>query len=441
MKHRILLILLVFIPILNLKAQTMALVFRSEYEKIGDVIYDINDSQEGSVTYSITSGNNNSYYTINQSTGVIKINNIIPDTYNVIHTDILQINASATNYTIEIVDGYDYTIQNLDSSYQILDLHNESYINSANDWTVLNNLWGRGTAVPNVDFRMATIYKTNAPESTIFLWDTPSKANAYGGASVWSYVNVFWGNRKNIREDLSSFPFQISSLESLSLDFDFEHLFGTEEYKIAMNMFLTDESYLTNFSKNDGDFFFVFDQNGTWIPPYPYTLPDTQILGKPFAWLYDIQDNYEWRRVIIKDNNKLLNGSLNIKNLFDRFQAEGYINPNQYIYHIQLGIEITQGYGAVRFNKAAISMTQKSLSTEYLDLQKIEIYPNPVQNTLQINSSKELLKIEVFNILGQKMLSKENSDTIDVSSLNKGIYLAKIYPENNTNLIRRFIKD
>ncbi len=341
----------------NVSAQTNVQVLRSEYEKVGDEIYNINDVLEGSENYVLNAGNENSYYSLDQNSGIISIQNPIADVFDVVTTNVLQISISSSNYIIEIVDGYDYFIQNLDPSYEILDDHNQFYVDPSSKWTAMNNLWGKGTAVPNVDFRTATIYKKDIPDSTIFLWDVPSKAAEFGGASVWNYVNVFWGNRNNVRDDLKGFPFLINDINTLSLDFDFEQLFGSEEYKIAMNMFLTDENYLTNFSENDGDFFFVFDQNGTWIPPYPNSLPDTEILGKPFAWRYKTENNYEWRRVIVKDNEQLLSGTLDIKELFDRFQNEDWINPNQYIYHIQLGLEITEGYGAVRFNKAEIDLS------------------------------------------------------------------------------------
>jgi len=78
---------------------------------------------------------------------------------------------------------------------------------------------------------------------------------------------------------------------------------------------------------------------------------------------------------------------------------------------------------------------------DYKDDASISIYPNPVQNILNVNASKEVLKIEVFNILGQKMLSKENSSTVDISNLNKGVYITKIFQENDVISTKRFIKE
>lgn len=444
MKLKFSILISLLITIVSIKAQTNALAYRSEYEKVGDVIYDINHAHEGSVVYSITSGNNNSYYTINSSTGIITINNTIPDVFNIIHTDILQISASGTNYSIEIVDAYDYFIQNLSPDYAVLDEHNEKYIDETNEWTAMNNLWGKGDAIPNTDFRIATIHKTTLPTETILLWDVPSKASNYGGAAVWCYNNVFWGNRMNTRENLPNFPFQISALSSLALDFDFEQLFGNDQYKMAMNMFLTDEAILSKFSENDGDFFFVFDQKGTWIPNYPFSLPDTNIGGKPFAWRYDDElnegDGYERRRVIIKDNEQFLSGRLDLKSLFDTFIAAGYMNPDQSIYHIQLGIEVTEGYGAVRFNEADISMTQDALSINDFNINKIKVYPNPSNNIIYINSPQPIQQIKLFSVLGKLVYQNSNfKGNIDVSNVSKGVYFLKIISEDGLHFTKKII--
>ena len=51
--------------------------------------------------------------------------------------------------------------------------------------------------------------------------------------------------------------------------------------------------------------------------------------------------------------------------------------------------------------------------------------------------------IEIYSILGQNMLSKSLSKTtelIDISTLNDGIYLVKVYTDGNFETIK-FIKN
>ena len=356
---KIIFVLTISLFINQLSAKINKLVHRSEYEKVGDLIHDINDPSEGSFNYSILSGNNNGYYKVDSESGAITVASEINDRFGAVHTDILKINAGGTIYEIEIVDGYDYFLDNLPTSYSILDDHEETFVDPKSEWTVYNNLWGKGSAIPNVDFRIAMLHKQKLPDTCILIWDVPCPAEAYGGASVWCYSNVLWGNRLYIRKDLQNFPFQIKSLNKLKLKFDFEKLFGNDQFKVALNLFTFDETHVAHINKSDGDFFFVFDQINTWIPKYPYSLSDIKIMGKPFALRYnDYKDGRfrQRRRVIIKNNEKLMKGEIDLKHIFDVFEKENYINPLQYIPNIQLGIEVTRGYEAFRFNRYNIKL-------------------------------------------------------------------------------------
>lgn len=433
------------------------LVLRSEFEVATDIITDLEFANEGSGTYTILGGNENNYYSIDGSTGEISINATITDVMGSVHYDSLEVECNGEQETIVVVDAYDYYIST-HPEFIVLDQHQQTDSIAGNPYTAYNNLWGKGTATENVDFRMATLVHPDFEDSTVFIWDTPSKADVYGGASVWSYINLIYGNRKGQREDLAGFPFQIGELTTLDYEFDFEKLFGTETYKIALNQFMTDESGIEPFSANDGDFFMVFDQVGTWVPPYPVDLGDTIIDGKAFARLYDTDGNYEWRRVIIRDNEQLLSGTLSILELYNQFISQGYIDPNQYVPNIQVGIEVTEGWGAVRFNKSHFTINTSPMDcngdaggTAAIDncsvcsggntgiaiddcltsinksqiSQSINIYPVPVENMLHIESSNEIKYWDLINQLGEVVLNGIESD-IDVRNLASGVYFLRI---------------
>jgi len=234
-----------------------------------------------------------------------------------------------------------------------------------------------------------------------------------------------------MREDLNGFPFKIESKNSISLDFDFSHLFGDDNFKIAMNMFMTNESFLTSFANNTGDLFFVFDQIGTYIPPYPYSLPDAYILGKLFAFRYndkaDDGSSYERRRIIIKNDEKLVSGKLDIKSVFDKFSTAGYLNTKQSIYHIQLGVEVTNGFGAVAMNKFSIKTTP-STSSVSLPVSKTSVYPNPVKDLLTIEGND--IYATIYDSLGKEIYVKStqisnNKISLDLSKLNVGFYFVR----------------
>jgi hypothetical protein len=52
-----------------------------------------------------------------------------------------------------------------------------------------------------------------------------------------------------------------------------------------------------------------------------------------------------------------------------------------------------------------------------------------------------MFKLEVFNSLGKKILTKvETKNELDISSLPGGIYLLKIHLENKNSIIKKLIK-
>ncbi|WP_296635714.1 T9SS type A sorting domain-containing protein [Polaribacter sp.] len=82
-----------------------------------------------------------------------------------------------------------------------------------------------------------------------------------------------------------------------------------------------------------------------------------------------------------------------------------------------------------------------TLSTEDItkDDASISVFPNPTSNIFTINSSRAVEKVEVFSVLGQKVL-EVNSKTINLSSVAKGAYILKVYQENNVVSTKRIIK-
>lgn len=81
---------------------------------------------------------------------------------------------------------------------------------------------------------------------------------------------------------------------------------------------------------------------------------------------------------------------------------------------IQNYIQVDEGVGMARFNSRL----------------SLKVYPNPVTNgILQIESSNDLGNVELFSLMGQKIIHLEVDSPrifIDVSSVTEGIYLLKV---------------
>ena len=90
-----------------------------------------------------------------------------------------------------------------------------------------------------------------------------------------------------------------------------------------------------------------------------------------------------------------------------------------------------------------LSWTCGALSTPKFDLQSVDLFPNPVKSELNINLKSDLkTKIEIYNILGKRVFSKtiDASTSLDMQSLNSGIYIVKI-SQGNSNITKRLIKN
>jgi hypothetical protein len=76
-----------------------------------------------------------------------------------------------------------------------------------------------------------------------------------------------------------------------------------------------------------------------------------------------------------------------------------------------------------------VSMVEDTTaSIENLKKFNFNTYPNPATHNLNISASKKIEKIEIFNLIGQKVLARETNDahiSLDVSNLKKGIYIIK----------------
>jgi len=70
----------------------------------------------------------------------------------------------------------------------------------------------------------------------------------------------------------------------------------------------------------------------------------------------------------------------------------------------------------------------------------LKVYPNPVGNTLIINTSIQMKETFIINTSGKQVVKIENgTESIDVSSLEPGIYILFIQTEENM-LVRKIMK-
>jgi len=73
----------------------------------------------------------------------------------------------------------------------------------------------------------------------------------------------------------------------------------------------------------------------------------------------------------------------------------------------------------------------------------LSIYPNPTKGFINIKTQNNISKVLIFDVTG-KIVLKRNSienNSLNISNLNTGIYLLKIFDINNNNITRKLIKN
>ncbi|PQJ78180.1 S8 family serine peptidase [Polaribacter porphyrae] len=98
------------------------------------------------------------------------------------------------------------------------------------------------------------------------------------------------------------------------------------------------------------------------------------------------------------------------------------------------------GYGIPNFEEAFNIYVGSTASINDNYLSSLKVFPNPTKNifTIVYEGSSEDLSLQIFNILGKKVLeiSKLTSKNIDISTLDKGIYLLKIKKKEQQKILK-----
>ena len=95
-------------------------------------------------------------------------------------------------------------------------------------------------------------------------------------------------------------------------------------------------------------------------------------------------------------------------------------------------VEVTQLYN---FDPSTADIENNILSAD------VSVYPNPAQDFLTISSESKVKEVQILSADGNLVLSGSNSNAIDVSMLNTGMYFVQCTLENGQKLMKKFIKN
>jgi alpha-amylase len=90
-----------------------------------------------------------------------------------------------------------------------------------------------------------------------------------------------------------------------------------------------------------------------------------------------------------------------------------------------------------------VTVAKNTVSKEIvIDANEISVFPNPVTNTLKVNSLSKLQHYKVISVQGKTVLEgNATNDEIDVKTLSNGVYFVQLQLENGTENTQRIIKE
>ncbi|WP_299368546.1 FG-GAP-like repeat-containing protein [Winogradskyella sp.] len=237
--------------------------------------------------------------------------------------------------------------------------------------------------------------------------------------------------------------------------------------------------YLSSaFYENNNDGTFSIDNSSIpndFAVSYSNAIGDTDNDGYPeivvnninhdniFLWKNNSLQSNNWLKIKLEgtQSNKNGIGSLIEISISGQKQyrytlcGEGYLSQNSATEIFGLGSNTTIDYVKVKWlsgiedivygadiNRVLHIVEGSTLSLAESDLDTIVIFPNPVTNVLNIYGETDISKIEIYNALGNRVLSIKGNNGIkplDLSSLNSGLYIIKIF-SFDSSITSKFIK-
>ena len=96
---------------------------------------------------------------------------------------------------------------------------------------------------------------------------------------------------------------------------------------------------------------------------------------------------------------------------------------------------MTYSYGAIKIIPRMDSDIEEATSVQLINNTALSIYPNPVKNTL-IVKGQNIKNVEIIDINGRTVQTINNTSSINVEKLNKGIYFVKVKTATNTKVLK-----
>lgn len=161
----------------------------------------------------------------------------------------------------------------------------------------------------------------------------------------------------------------------------------------------------------------------------------------------------EWIEAVIDEENQEISAELPANTDISNIQYE--ISISDYAFYTMSNDELQTGIGDFTSTVTATVVAEDSVSSSVYtiditsaqsidqnDVAKVQIYPNPANEYVTIQSEKEIKSVIVTNSLGAQVeviTPRYHGFRVDVSGLISGAYFVKILFEEGSQVVRRII--
>ena len=97
--------------------------------------------------------------------------------------------------------------------------------------------------------------------------------------------------------------------------------------------------------------------------------------------------------------------------------------------------------GDAYYDNIVISTEEAGL--EDMNMSDIKVYPNPAKNMVTVSSvnPQDIKSVDIYNLIGQKVIEQINTENIDISELSAGTYIIKITTSDDKTISRKVVKN
>ncbi|WP_304139224.1 S8 family serine peptidase [Mesonia mobilis] len=151
-------------------------------------------------------------------------------------------------------------------------------------------------------------------------------------------------------------------------------------------------------------------------------------------------DYLPWRLDLSNVAAPAVKGDNNVDNV-EKVEVE---NPNSSIYTIEVTHKGSLSGGAQNFSLIVTGITATSMSVANNEMNsEINVWPNPANNFINITSEKSDISdynINLYDLQGRVVMKDISSETVNISSLSKGLYILD-FRNGNQSFQKKIIKE